>query len=45
MGGVRGEKDGGELGPTEQLIGRGCGEHSSEEETGWGLGGEAGDRP
>ena len=44
MGGVRGEKEG-DLGPTEQLIVRRCGEHSSEEETGWGLGEEAGGRP
>lgn len=36
MGGVRREKEGGEVEPTEQLIGRGCGEHSSKGETRWG---------
>ena len=35
MGGVRREKEGG-VEPTEQLIGRGCGEHSSKGETRWG---------
>ena len=35
MGGVRREKEGG-VEPTEQLIGRGCGEQSSKGETRWG---------